>query len=355
MKINDLRTTLRKLADQAEDISPPDRLRGIDMITRRDRLRRRATGVAAAVMALTTVGVGVSGVGPWRADSNEPVAQPAPPPEGARIHTITDHGVRIEVDPGNARLIGHRVGWADDGSIAFEVTPTRADLAWAGWCFVPRGSSMPPPRSYMVEVSINGVSNGSRQGPCHRPVGQPVDVTDAPVGDRETRIVTMRERYGVRPGEPAQIEVRLVDQRGDLVVDPDVLLAGGVYETVGKAYVDHGVHFESRTDRPVPGYNYRLLDYRVGTTDGPLTLEVQTPAARTMCETIWHGPDGEAVPGQVTMEVVRPDGTTRSSDTFTDGDHGSYDLCRDGDIVRLTPSPDVPSGRLSIATYEPAD
>lgn len=354
MRIDDLRTTLRELADEAEDATLPERLRGIDAVTRRDRRRRRLTGAVAAVVALAVVGVGLSTAEMFRPDSSDPVDRLAPLPDAARIHTITDRGVRIQVDPGNARLIGHRVGWADDGSIRFEATPTRGDLAWRASCFIPRGASMQNATRYSVETWINGVTDGSRTGPCFRPSGDIVYPIDSPVGDRATRIATMRERYEVRPGEPAQVELRLVDFRtGDIVEDSDVLLAGGIYETVGEEYVDHGVRFDSliRLDP----YNYRLLDHRVSPADAPLTFEVRTSGSRALCKTMWHGPDGEAVPGQVTVEVVRPDGTTRSSDTFTDGGHGSYDPCQDGDIVRLTPSPDVPSGRLSIATYEPAD
>lgn len=362
MKVDDLRTTLRDLADEAEDLSPPDRLRGIDKHTRRDKIRRRATGAAAALMALTAVGVGVSGIDPWRDESDPPVAQPEPPPDAARVQTITDHGVTIQTDPGNARLIGHGVGWADDGRIRFEVTPTRGDWEWDTKCFVPRGRSMSSTKGYMVESFINGVSEG-RGGPCHRPSGEHVYAIGRLSGDREARIATMRERYGVRPGEPTQIELRLVQGlTGDIVKDPDVLLAAGIYETVGEEYVDHGIRFTSLKEMPAPGtevsfegYNGRLLDHRVARADGTLALEVRTSASSAYCSTMWYGPEDRAATGEVTMEVVRPDGTTRAEATLASGGDGTIDDCYDGDTVRLTPTSDVQPSKLAIATYELAD
>jgi hypothetical protein len=357
MRMDDLRTSLRELADEAEDLSTPDRLHGIDRITRRGKLRRRATGATAVVIALTAVGVGVSGFDPWRTDADEPVAQPASPPDGARIQTITDQGVRIEVDPGNARLIGHRVGWADAGSIEFEVTPTRGDWAFAYGCFVPPASSMPHTEDYMVELWINGVHDGSL-GPCHRPAGETLYPYSGPDGDREARINTMQRRFDVQPGEPAQIELRLVDDKsGDTIADPNVLIAGGIYENVGEEYVDHGIRFESLQELPGPDanqYNYRLLDHEASPADDPLALEVHATSPQTMCATMWHGPEDQAATGQVTMEVVRPDGTTRAEGTFASGGDGSLDPCQDGDIVRLTPTSDVQPSKLSIAVYEPA-
>jgi hypothetical protein len=70
---------------------------------------------------------------------------------------------------------------------------------------------------------------------------------------------------------------------------------------------------------------------------------------------MWYGPQDKAATGRITLEVVRPDGTTRSSGTFPSGGDGSDDHCEDGDIVRLTPSSDVQPSKLSIAVYEPAD